>query len=128
MRSHGVPDYPDPKVNGNSVSFGVHAGGAGSDLNPNAPAFKAASQACRSLQPGGSQGPVSAPDLATEVKFAVCMRSHGFPGFPDPDGGGVFNLPSAINPNSTRFGSASTACRSQTNVHHLNMRVTGGGS
>ena len=128
MRSHGVPDFPDPKVNGNGVSLGV---GTRGDLNPSNPAFKAASRACRSLSPAGANPPAqSAQELAADVKFAACMRSHGYPSFPDPDGHGVFNLPSAINPNSAQFGSATNACQSQTNIHSLNMsqNAHGGGS
>jgi hypothetical protein len=52
MRSHGVPNFPDPKVtrgtNGNRV---VDLRGAG--LNFDAPAFKAAASACG----GGPKGP-----------------------------------------------------------------------
>jgi len=128
MRSHGIPDFPDPKVNGNSVSMGV---GTRGDLNPSNPAFKAASRACRPLSPAGANPPAqSAQELATDVKFADCMRSHGYPSFPDPDSHGVFNLPSAINPNSAQFGSATNACQSQTNIHSLNMsqNAPGGGA
>ena len=106
MRSHGVPDFPDPKISSNgggtSVSQGV---GTRGDLNPGNPAFKAASRVCRSLQPAGSNPPAqSAQELATDVKFADCIRSHGYPSFPDPDSRGVFNLPAAIN--RTRRSSA----------------------
>jgi hypothetical protein len=129
MRSHGVPDFPDPKVSSNSGGSGVSMGvGTRGDLNPSNPAFKAASRACRSLQPGGGNPPPqSAQELATDVKFADCMRSHGYPSFPDPDPKGVFNLPSTINPNSAQFGSATSACQSKTNIHSLNMRQNGNG-
>ena len=128
MRSHGVPDFPDPKINGNSVSMGV---GTRGDLNPSNPTFKAAGRACNSLPPAGANPPAqSAQELATDVKFADCMRSHGYPSFPDPDSRGVFNLPPAINPNSAQFGSATNACQKQTNIHSLNMsqNAPGGGS
>jgi hypothetical protein len=39
MRSHGVPNFPDP---GASLPSGV---------NPQSPAFQAAQQACRQLEP-----------------------------------------------------------------------------
>ena len=48
-------------------------------------------------------------------KFSACMRSHGVPGFPDPNGQGVIQLSggpgSAIDPTSPRFHSAQQACR-----------------
>jgi hypothetical protein len=132
MRSHGIPDFPDPKIssNGSGTSVGMRVGTRG-DLNPSNPTFKAASRACRSLQPAGANPqPQTAQELATDVKFADCMRSHGYPSFPDPDSRGVFNLPPAINPNSAQFSSAQNACRKQTNIHALNMsqNAPGGGS
>ena len=132
MRSHGIKDFPDPKIshngNGGGVSMGV---GTRGDLNPSNPAFKAASQACRSLQPGGGNPPQqTAQEIATDVKFAACMRSHGYPGFPDPDSRGTFNLPPTIDPNSAQFGSAHNTCQKQTDIHALNIsqNAPGGGS
>jgi hypothetical protein len=51
MRSHGVPDYPDPSSNGSS-SISVN-GNSSSDLNPSSPRFQKAQQDCQSLVPGG---------------------------------------------------------------------------
>ncbi len=133
MRSHGIPDYPDPKVssNGNGgtgVSMGV---GTRGDLNPSNPTFKAASRACRSLQPAGANPPPqTAQEIATDVKFAGCMRAHGYPGFPDPGSRGTFDLPATINQNSAQFGSATNACQKQTDIQALNMtqkNAPGGG-
>lgn len=127
MRSHGIKDYPDPTVKGNSISLKV--GGKGSsDLNPSSPAFKSASRACRSLQPGGPPGPASAQDLAADVRFAACMRSHGFPAWPDPDSHGVFNLPSTINTNSAQYQSAVKTCQARTKVHGLSISQRAPGS
>ena len=47
MRSHGVPNVPDPK----ETSGGISIGGPG--LDPNSPQFQAAQNDCRSLAPGG---------------------------------------------------------------------------
>lgn len=132
MRSHGIADFPDPKISSNGGGTGVSMGvGTRGDLNPSNPAFKAASRACSRLQPGGANPPQqTAQELATDVKFADCMRSHGYPAFPDPDSRGVFNVPAAINPNSAQFGSAQNVCQKQTNIHTLNMsqNAPGGGS
>lgn len=128
MRGHGIKDFPDPtiKANGNGSSIGLGLrGGKNSDLNPQSPAFQAAARACRKFQPGGGNAPVQTPQqLAAAVKFAACMRSHGFPSFPDPDGHGVFNLPSAINSQSSQFSSVASSCQSKTGLHGLNMRQT----
>lgn len=60
MRSHGVPNFPDPTVGtgpgGRGVSVGIRVGGpkgsgnsTSSGLNPNSPAFKAANKICQPL-------------------------------------------------------------------------------
>ncbi len=50
IRSHGVPNFPDPTFSGGGVHI-AHQG-----LNERSPAFKAAVQACESLIPGGVHG------------------------------------------------------------------------
>lgn len=131
MRSHGVKDYPDPKIshNGGGTSIGMSVG-RGGDLNPKSPTFQAAQRACRKLSPAGqaAQQP-TAQDLAADVRFGACMRSHGFPSFPGPNGQGVFDLPGAINSQSSQFKSAESTCRSKTHAHQLAFRqnAPGGG-
>jgi hypothetical protein len=108
MRNHGVPNFPDPGSDGqvpkgDAQYFGVST----SD-------FDAAQQACRQLLPtGGSlqqreeqcianSGPcppaLLQQMLTADRTFARCMRSHGWPSFPDPDpqpDGPVFNITAA---------------------------------
>lgn len=50
MRSHGLPDFPDPVFVGGSIRETVRAG---SGLDPNSPQFVAAQKACST----GSSGP-----------------------------------------------------------------------
>ena len=45
MRSHGVPNMPDPTVNAGGVSISVPGG-------PNSPFVRSAMRACHKLQPG----------------------------------------------------------------------------
>ncbi len=54
IRSHGVPNFPDPTFSGG----GVHI--EHQNLNERSPAFKAAVLACESLIPGGVHGGSSA--------------------------------------------------------------------
>ena len=117
MRSHGIPDFPDPTTSpGGGVAIQVN-GGPGSDLNKNNPTFKAANQACRSLESGGTSGTPqqSSQKIAAEVKWARCMRSHGLPSFPDPNNQGVFDR-SKFDESTPAFTSASTACQSLMNA------------
>jgi hypothetical protein len=113
MRSHGVPDFPDP-VNGQLTVP------PGRDLNPSSPAFQSASQACQSLNPHGSLAPgQSAQVVRSALKFAQCMRSHGMPNFRDPQVSGDkigMPIPQGIDPNSPQFQAAQHACLSQSGL------------
>lgn len=51
MRSHGVPNFPDP-----SASGAMKIQGGANGVNPNSPAFKSAMQTCRSDLPNGGNG------------------------------------------------------------------------
>jgi hypothetical protein len=51
MRSHGVPNFPDPQVSsapGGGVGVRI-GGGPGSSINPGSPAFQAAQKLCQPL-------------------------------------------------------------------------------
>jgi hypothetical protein len=108
MRSHGVPDYPDPQFTG-SGGVQISPGSA----NTNSPAFKSAQGDCRRLLPNGGQpgGVTGAHAKAQEVTFANCMRAHGVPNFPDPSHDGAFDLPPGLNPQAPQFSQAMQACK-----------------
>jgi hypothetical protein len=110
MRSHGVPDFPDPVGNGLQIRVSP-----GSDLDPNAPQMQAAQKACQSLQPGGTQGgTISDAQKADALKYSACIRAHGVPNFPDPvfsNGGAQLKI-TGIDPNSPQFQAAQKACQS----------------
>jgi hypothetical protein len=122
MRSHGVGGYPDPVVSssGNSVKVTMSPGSA----NPDSPAFRSADRACHHLlSNGGEQGGAggsSAQQQAQDVKFAECMRSHGVPGFPDPDHDGVFTLPATIHEQAPAFLRATGLCQK---VHPTSLSI-----
>jgi hypothetical protein len=107
MRSHGVPDFPDPNSNGVFAISGI-------DLESGT--AKAAEQACRHLLPNGGQLSQSQQQqrLRQLLKLAQCMRSHGVPDFPDPtdtNGHPGLNLHgSNVNPQSPQFIAAQQAC------------------
>jgi hypothetical protein len=50
MRSHGVPDFPDPNFSSGGITMQLPPATA------NSPQFKSAQQACRSLLPAGAGG------------------------------------------------------------------------
>lgn len=129
MRSHGVPNFPDPAPGGGFVFQ------AGSGLNPSSPAVKSAQAKCQKYMGGSTPGPgtvthPSAQWLAQMVKASACMRRHGYPDFPDPrtsvpsnpfgnSGTGVisnidgviFIFPSSIDTESPQFYRAADSCK-----------------
>ena len=80
MRANGVPTFPDPSGGGGGLNL------AGTGINPQSPAFKSARGACARLAPGGASGGVKATEsqFLGALRFAKCMRAHGFASFPDP--------------------------------------------
>ena len=117
MRSHGVPNFPDPKVstNGNEVKVAI---GINPSISGN-PQFKSAQQACSKLLPGGGPGSgpnhqISPQEQSQYLKAAACIRSHGIPNFPDPtfSGGGVHIAHQGLNEISPAFKAAVQACES----------------
>jgi len=81
MRSHGVPNFPDPSGSGGAIQIT-----AGSRINPQSPAFQSAQSACQKLLPDGGPGRGQGSEARKEelVKLAECMRAHGLTTFPDP--------------------------------------------
>jgi hypothetical protein len=104
MRSHGVPNYPDPTdgqlPKGDARAFGVSssvfsaARSACRHLLPSAGSFQ--DQASQCMLAGDCPPAVVQQMLTTDRKFARCMRSHGVPNWPDPtlglQGNPVFDL------------------------------------
>jgi hypothetical protein len=110
MRSHGVPDFPDP--NGQ----GVIQINSGMGIDPNSPAFTSARSACRKLLPNGGEPTPQQQAHARQqmLAFSVCMRAHGIKDFPDPSGSGIQihgGPGSDLNPSNPQFQSAQNACR-----------------
>lgn len=124
MRSHGVPNFPDPNSQG---------GFNGADLPAGSPQMQAALQACQSLAPGGGQttgggAALSPQQQAQLLQFSKCMRSHGVPDFPDPSSHGLDLGSGNIDPNSSQFQAAQNACKSDLPGGGSGNSTTGGGS
>jgi hypothetical protein len=120
IHSHGVPNFPDPKVSGQTVRMG-------SPSVVRSPAFQSAVHSCQSLLPKGPPSPeASSPQAEARIlNVSACMRKHGISGFPDPSasppsnpgngavigGGGYFlAIPKSIDTSSPAFQQAATAC------------------
>ena len=123
MRSHGVPDFPDPDSNGNFQLSNNQQGGRSKGTGSNTVSSQetAANQVCNHLLDVGQQLNAAQTQhaLTQLVKYADCMRAHGVPNFPDPQttSGGIgtpsgftFDV-SGIDMNSPQFRSANRACQ-----------------
>jgi hypothetical protein len=125
MRSHGVPEFPEPTEGRLLIHREDHDGHV-SGVNPQSAQFQGAQKACAKLAPNGGKPPSAAEQTKMQeqaLKFSECMRSHGVPNFPDPEishsGGGVGiriggkqGGPSRIDPNSPQFQAGQKACQS----------------
>jgi hypothetical protein len=94
LRSHGVPNYPDPGSDGNVPKGNAQAFGVSNSQ------YQAAERACRHLLPNsdtsftasltqclmtGDCPPALVQRALSEgLRFAQCMRHHGVPNWPDP--------------------------------------------
>jgi hypothetical protein len=120
MRSHGEPDFyftsaqdlPSQGISGDSVLaiMGEYVVG----VNPQTSAFQSAMDACKHLLPGGPPKPMTQQQKDEMLRSAACMRSHGYPGYPDPvfRNGGVSEqpLPATIDTSSPQYVAAEKAC------------------
>ena len=82
MRSHGVP-IPNPTVAPRAFKDA---------FNAHSPGFQSADAACGHLLPAGHGPNQNTPRTQAQtvalLAFARCLRSHGFPSFPDPTSSG----------------------------------------
>ncbi len=109
MRSHGVPNFPDPNAEGITV--------LPSSINQQSPALLSAEKECAKLQPGASApSPTPKSRKLQLIEIAACMRKHGVPNMPDPmfhgstvdlSGGRKFG----INAQSPAFKHAAGVCK-----------------
>jgi hypothetical protein len=80
MRSHGVPEYPEPGSSGQLQKIG-----SGQQVGVSDAQLSTATNACQSLWPYQALTPAQQQrELTDDLKFAQCMRSHGVPTLPDP--------------------------------------------
>jgi hypothetical protein len=110
IRSHGVPNFPDP-VQTPSGGYGYRTAG----IDPNSAAFQGALQACKALpSPWNSTGQQLSPaQQQAWLTWAQCIRAHGLPDFPDPTFSGSEVHDSGVGSSSPQLQQAMDACKSQ---------------
>lgn len=111
MRSHRVPNWPDPTSSGAFDKSKLTP----QQLGASSSQIQAAQSACRHLLPGGA-GPPSPARVqqirAEALRFSECVRAHGVPSFPDPGSDGRIPDPASVgvDQGSPKFESANDAC------------------
>jgi hypothetical protein len=111
VRSHGVPDFPDPDSGGHFPKQEI------AHLPVSISQLRAAMAPCQRLIPDGlsGQAPLTAQEQQDYLKAVACMRSHGVASFPDPvfSGGRVSfpGPPPSIDTSSPQFLRAEQICR-----------------
>jgi hypothetical protein len=104
MRENGVPDFPDPNAQGRFRGLGHE--------QQDDPQFRAATEACGDLAPGGEHEKLGDPAFVEQMReFSQCMRENGLPDFPDPDAQGRLRGPGHEQQDSRQFRAAMAACR-----------------
>jgi hypothetical protein len=120
MRTHGVPEFPEP-TEGHLLVHSSNHNGHVTGVNPQSSQFQAAQKVCGKLLPeGGAPSPAQqAKAQESALKLSRCMRAHGVPNFPDPTfSGGAIRMKlkaggaNGIDPESPRFRAAQKACQS----------------
>jgi hypothetical protein len=120
MRSHGVPDFPDPNGRGEfqlRPSTQVENGDTtpAGDLIPSSPAFQGAQRVCGSFGSAGRQVTPAQEEQAFHqaLEAAACMRADGVPDYPDPklvNGSIDQEFNGRFNPDSPAFQQAASKC------------------
>lgn len=123
MRSHGVPNFPDPDASGgySLTANGSLTGAGGSSVDINSSQAQAAYGDCRHLLPGGpsisqleqdeqQEQQQQAKMLPVMLKYVHCMRSHDVPNFPAP-GQSKFGSGGPPNVSSPQYLAAASACQ-----------------
>lgn len=116
MRSHSVPNFPDPLPNSSSAKFPD-----AQQLGVSGSVYQAAEGDCEHLLPAGSEDQFPAAEvpllLRGMLRFSQCVRSHGVPNWPDPtvdsQGHPGFNLVGirGLNVDSAQVQAALNGCQ-----------------
>jgi hypothetical protein len=120
MRTHGVPGFylssQTSGPNGGTPVLKLAPGVVVPGVNASTPQFASANKACERLMPkiGRMPGAAQLQQLLRQmVKAAACMRTHGYPGWPDPTlRNGQLNpgTPANADTQSPQFQAAQKTC------------------
>jgi hypothetical protein len=79
MRSHGIPDFPDPNPPGSGGQFSLGR------IDVQSPQYQSADRTCQKQTGFGHFSAAQRQrGMTALLKYAACMRSHGITNWPDP--------------------------------------------
>lgn len=109
MRTHGIPNFPDPAGDGTVPKLSPQ------ELGVSSTQLDGAQRACAHLLPANGGHPTRQQQLSVFAQFTGCMRSNGFPGWPYPNadssGWPIFYLQNQIDAYARQTVSAIRSCR-----------------
>jgi len=125
MRSHGVPNFPDPNSSGEIPKI--------SPQELRRPQFQLAEKHCQNLLPPGSNDMFPPGEvqqlLIGMLRFSSCVRFHGVPNWPDPttdaEGRPIFPL-EEVPGTSRRYWHQSRITHTMNQCQNLLPRALGG--
>jgi hypothetical protein len=124
MRGHGDPSQADPTIDADKeiqiIMRDVPAAVSAEAHDSTGPCSRYELAAEAALR--GGQSPPRPPDMAAEVKYAECMRSHGVPNYPDPNPANPDETKltgTGIDPNSPFFLNADKLCDKQAGIPYV---------
>lgn len=116
MRTHSVPNFPDPNSQGQFVS--IHGVLNGQKVDFNSSHYVSANKVCEHLLPNGGQATPAEMEalVAQALKYVHCLRAHGIPNMPDPTSSngnvGISFAHTELSPDSPRLQAAMKTCQS----------------
>jgi hypothetical protein len=117
MRSHGVPDFPDPDASG---LIAIQSTGPG-----NSGQMQTANDACQHLQPGGAVSPAQTQrNLILDLRLSQCVRAHGVPDFPGPGANGQSGTPTTFSKSEAESPQVQAALRTCRSLLHMPAKAT----
>jgi len=120
MRGHGDPSQADPTIDTDGVIHittplsepGTDSAEIGDEAHNSTGPCGSYLQAASKALLGGRPSPPP-PSLAQQLKYAECMRAHGVPKFPDPNGSGDTDV-RGLDPTGPVFLNADKVCSKET--------------
>ena len=117
MRVNGLPSFPDPGTPSSGPANMIGGVSIPASIDAQSPAFEGAMHACRGLL-GAALSRQGRPSISAQMKAAMiahaqCMRTHGVPGYQDPQfpaSGGILFTDSGTNPQSPASPHAAALC------------------